>query len=141
MPDKLTNDELLKLAGDVLAIESRAVDALRDRLNDDFIAACELCLQTPGRIVVSGMGKSGHVSNKIAATLASTGTPAFFMHPAEASHGDLGMITSQDLLLAISYSGETAEPTARRRGSACAAGQRRGQSGRKSQRVVCDHAA
>ncbi|MCO4810654.1 MAG: KpsF/GutQ family sugar-phosphate isomerase [Gammaproteobacteria bacterium] len=64
---------------------------------------------TPGRIVVTGMGKSGHVSNKIAATLASTGTPAFFMHPAEASHGDLGMITSQDLLLAISYSGETAE--------------------------------
>ena len=109
MPDKPTNDELLKLAGDVLAIEARAVDALRARLNDDFIAACELCLQTTGRIVVSGMGKSGHVSNKIAATLASTGTPAFFMHPAEASHGDLGMITSQDLLLAISYSGETAE--------------------------------
>ena len=66
-------------------------------------------METPGRIVVTGMGKSGHVSNKIAATLASTGTPAFFMHPAEASHGDLGMITSQDLLLAISYSGETAE--------------------------------
>jgi len=66
-------------------------------------------MDTPGRIVVTGMGKSGHVSNKIAATLASTGTPAFFMHPAEASHGDLGMITSQDLLLAISYSGETAE--------------------------------
>lgn len=109
MPDKLTNDELLELAGEVLTIESRAVDALRGRLNDDFIAACKLCLQTPGRIVVSGMGKSGHVSNKIAATLASTGTPAFFMHPAEASHGDLGMITSQDLLLAISYSGETAE--------------------------------
>ena len=109
MPDKLTNDELLKLAGEVLTIESRAVDALRGRLNDDFIAACKLCLQTSGRVVVSGMGKSGHVSNKIAATLASTGTPAFFMHPAEASHGDLGMITSQDLLLAISYSGETAE--------------------------------
>jgi len=109
LPDKLTNDELLELAGEVLTIESRAVDALRGRLNDDFIAACKLCLQTPGRIVVSGMGKSGHVSNKIAATLASTGTPAFFMHPAEASHGDLGMITSQDLLLAISYSGETAE--------------------------------
>ena len=109
MPDKLTNDELLKLAGEVLTIEARAVDALRGRLNDDFIAACKLCLQTPGRIVVSGMGKSGHVSNKIAATLASTGTPAFFMHPAEASHGDLGMITSQDLLLAISYSGETTE--------------------------------
>ncbi len=109
MPDKLTNDELLKLAGEVLTIESRAVDALRGRLNDDFIAACKLCLQTSGRVVVSGMGKSGHVSNKIAATLASTGTPAFFMHPAEASHGDLGMITGQDLLLAISYSGETAE--------------------------------
>jgi arabinose-5-phosphate isomerase len=109
LPDKLTNDELLKLAGEVLTIESRAVDALRGRLNDDFIAACKLCLQTSGRVVVSGMGKSGHVSNKIAATLASTGTPAFFMHPAEASHGDLGMITGQDLLLAISYSGETAE--------------------------------
>ena len=109
MPDKLTNDDLLKLAGKVLAIESRAVDALRGRLNEDFIAACEICLRTPGRIVVSGMGKSGHVSNKIAATLTSTGTPAFFMHPAEASHGDLGMITSQDLLLAISYSGETTE--------------------------------
>lgn len=109
MPGKLTNDELLALASDVLAIEARAVDALRERLNEDFVAACELCLQTTGRIVVSGMGKSGHVSNKIAATLASTGTPAFFMHPAEASHGDLGMITSQDLLLAISYSGETKE--------------------------------
>jgi len=109
LPDKLTNEQLLKLASDVLAIESRAVDALRDRLGDEFIAACELCLNTPGRIVVTGMGKSGHVSNKIAATLASTGTPAFFMHPAEASHGDLGMITSQDLLLAISYSGETNE--------------------------------
>ena len=109
MPDKPTNDELLKLASEVLAIESRAVDALRDRLGDEFIAACELCLETSGRIVVSGMGKSGHVGNKIAATLSSTGTPAFFMHPAEASHGDLGMITSQDLLLAISYSGETME--------------------------------
>ena len=109
MPDKLTNDELIELASQVLAIESRAVDALRGRLGDEFIAACELCLATPGRVVVTGMGKSGHVSNKIAATLASTGTPAFFMHPAEASHGDLGMITGQDLLLAISYSGETAE--------------------------------
>jgi len=109
LPGKLTKDELLSLAGDVLAIESRAIDAMRARLNDDFAAACELCLATTGRVVVSGMGKSGHISNKIAATLASTGTPAFFMHPAEASHGDLGMITSQDLLLAISYSGETAE--------------------------------
>jgi arabinose-5-phosphate isomerase len=109
LPDTLTNDELLALAANVLDIEARAVDALKARLNDDFVAACDLCMETPGRVVVTGMGKSGHVSNKIAATLASTGTPAFFMHPAEASHGDLGMITSQDLLIAISYSGETAE--------------------------------
>ena len=109
MPDTPTNDELLSLAADVLDIEARAVDALKSRLDETFIAACELCMDTPGRVVVTGMGKSGHVSNKIAATLASTGTPAFFMHPAEASHGDLGMITSQDLLLAISYSGETEE--------------------------------
>ena len=109
MPDTLTNDELLALAANVLDIEARAVDALKARLNNDFVAACDLCMETPGRVVVTGMGKSGHVSNKIAATLASTGTPAFFMHPAEASHGDLGMITSQDLLIAISYSGETAE--------------------------------
>ncbi len=109
MPDTLTKDELLALAANVLDIEARAVDALKTRLDDSFVAACELCMATPGRVVVTGMGKSGHVSNKIAATLASTGTPAFFMHPAEASHGDLGMITSQDLLLAISYSGETAE--------------------------------
>jgi arabinose-5-phosphate isomerase len=109
LPDTLTKDELLALAANVLDIEARAVDALKARLDDSFVAACELCMATPGRVVVTGMGKSGHVSNKIAATLASTGTPAFFMHPAEASHGDLGMITSQDLLLAISYSGETAE--------------------------------
>jgi arabinose-5-phosphate isomerase len=107
--DTLTNDELLALAGEVLDIESRAVADLKARLGDAFVAACDLCLDTPGRVVVTGMGKSGHISNKIAATLASTGTPAFFMHPAEASHGDLGMITEQDLLLAISYSGETEE--------------------------------
>ncbi|MBT8088436.1 MAG: KpsF/GutQ family sugar-phosphate isomerase [Gammaproteobacteria bacterium] len=105
----MTKDELLALAGEVLDIESRAVSSLKARLNDDFVAACELCMQTEGRVVVTGMGKSGHISNKIAATLASTGTPAFFMHPAEASHGDLGMITPQDLLLAVSLSGETAE--------------------------------
>ena len=109
MANKLTKDELLALAADVLDIESRAIASLKARLNDDFVAACEVCMQTPGRVVVTGMGKSGHVSNKIAATLASTGTPAFFMHPAEASHGDLGMITSQDLLLAVSLSGETRE--------------------------------
>ncbi len=109
MADELTNEQLKALARNVLDIESRAVSRLGERLGDDFAAACRLCLDTPGRVVVTGMGKSGHISGKIAATLASTGTPAFFMHPAEASHGDLGMITNQDLLLAISYSGETDE--------------------------------
>ena len=109
MPDTLTNEELLALAAEVLEIEARAVENLKTRLDSEFVAACQLCMETPGRVVVTGMGKSGHVSNKIAATLASTGTPAFFMHPAEASHGDLGMITKHDLLLAISYSGETEE--------------------------------
>ncbi|MEM7433305.1 MAG: KpsF/GutQ family sugar-phosphate isomerase [Pseudomonadota bacterium] len=109
MADDLTTDELLALAVEVLEIESRAIDSVRDRLDDDFATACRLCLDIPGRVVVTGMGKSGHISGKIAATLASTGTPAFFMHPAEASHGDLGMITEHDVLLAISYSGETAE--------------------------------
>lgn len=109
MPENLTDDELLALAREVLEIESRAVDQLRSQLDGEFAAACRLCIETPGRVVVTGMGKSGHISGKIAATLASTGTPAFFMHPAEASHGDLGMITDQDLLLAVSYSGETEE--------------------------------
>ncbi len=109
MPDTLTDKQLLELATEVLEIEARAVDHLKTRLGDDFVAACELCMAVQGRVVVTGMGKSGHVSNKIAATLASTGTPAFFMHPAEASHGDVGMITKHDLLLAVSYSGETAE--------------------------------
>lgn len=109
MSQNPTTEELLVLAREVLEIESRAIDTLRFRLNDDFGAACQLCMETPGRVVVTGMGKSGHISGKIAATLASTGTPAFFMHPAEASHGDLGMITGQDLLLAVSYSGETDE--------------------------------
>lgn len=109
MAESLTKDEILALAANVIDIEARAVDTLKTRLNADFAAACQLCIDTPGRVVVTGMGKSGHVSNKIAATLASTGTPAFFMHPAEASHGDLGMITSHDTLLAVSYSGETDE--------------------------------
>lgn len=121
-PTSFDSDEILTLARDVLDIESRAVLALKSRLGSDFIAACQLCLETPGRVVVTGMGKSGHVSNKIAATLASTGTPAFFMHPAEASHGDLGMLTRDDTLLAVSYSGETAEvitilPVAKRLGA------------------------
>jgi arabinose-5-phosphate isomerase len=109
LPQNLTSDELLALAGKVLDIESRAVDSLRSRLDETFVTACNLCMEAPGRVIVTGMGKSGHIGNKIAATLASTGTPAFFVHPAEASHGDLGMITSQDLVLAVSYSGETDE--------------------------------
>ena len=109
MPPELTSDELLALAREVLQIESRAVESLCSRLDQDFVAACQLCLDTPGRIVVTGMGKSGHIGNKIAATLASTGSPSFFVHPAEASHGDLGMITTHDVLLAVSYSGETDE--------------------------------
>jgi arabinose-5-phosphate isomerase len=109
LPLNLKSDELLALAAEVLEIESRAVDALRARLDDTFEAACKLCLETAGRVIVIGMGKSGHVGNKIAATLASTGTPAFFVHPAEASHGDLGMITANDVVLAVSYSGETEE--------------------------------
>jgi arabinose-5-phosphate isomerase len=115
-------EDILALASEVLDIEARAVHSLRDRLDDKFLAACQLCLDTPGRIVVAGMGKSGHISSKIAATLASTGTPSFFVHPGEASHGDLGMITDQDVLLAISYSGETDEiltilPLVRRMGA------------------------
>ena len=109
MQTKLTAEELLTLAGRVLDIESQAVLQLKQRLDGSFTTACKLCLDTTGRIVVTGMGKSGHIAGKIAATLASTGTPAFFMHPADASHGDLGMITGQDLLLAVSYSGETQE--------------------------------
>jgi len=106
---KLTAEQQLALAERVLAIESRAVSQLADRLGQSFSDACALCLQTHGRVVVTGMGKSGHIARKISATLASTGTPSFYMHPAEASHGDLGMITAHDLLLAVSNSGETQE--------------------------------
>jgi arabinose-5-phosphate isomerase len=93
----------------VLATEAAAVAALEHRLDESFARACDLLLGCKGRIVVSGMGKSGHVGNKIAATLASTGSPSFFVHPAEAIHGDLGMITAGDVVLALSNSGETAE--------------------------------
>ena len=101
----------LALARDVLAIEARAIDALAARLSDAFVAAVTLLLQCNGRVVVSGIGKSGHVARKLAATLASTGTPAFFVHPAEASHGDLGMITADDIFVMLSNSGETDELT------------------------------
>ena len=93
----------------VIQVEQTALDNLKPHINADFRRACELMLACRGRVVVTGMGKSGHIGNKIAATLASTGTPAFFVHPGEASHGDLGMITPQDVVIAISNSGETAE--------------------------------
>jgi arabinose-5-phosphate isomerase len=93
----------------VLALESEALQSLSASLNGDFIKALDILSAASGRVVVSGMGKSGHVGHKIAATLASTGTPAVFVHPAEASHGDLGMITDKDAVLALSNSGETAE--------------------------------
>ncbi|MCZ6560206.1 MAG: KpsF/GutQ family sugar-phosphate isomerase [Gammaproteobacteria bacterium] len=97
------------LARAVLITEAQAVTALADRIDDLFSTACQLCMDCRGRIVVTGMGKSGHIGSKIAATLASTGSPAFFVHSGEASHGDLGMITGEDLVLAVSNSGETKE--------------------------------
>lgn len=100
---------VLKTAREVLAVEATAVSDLAPRLGAAFVRAVQLCTACRGRIVVTGMGKSGHVGSKIAATLASTGSPAFFVHSGEASHGDLGMITGHDLVLAISNSGETAE--------------------------------
>ncbi|GGK07945.1 KpsF/GutQ family sugar-phosphate isomerase [Pseudomonas matsuisoli] len=92
-----------------IRLELEAVDALLKRIDDGFVRACELIMARSGRVVVLGMGKSGHIGNKIAATLASTGTPAFFVHPAEASHGDMGMITADDVVIALSNSGNTAE--------------------------------
>jgi arabinose-5-phosphate isomerase len=99
----------LALAREVLEIEADAVRGLASRLGADFLEAHRLILATRGRVVVTGMGKSGHIGGKIASTLASTGTPAFFMHPGEASHGDLGMITAEDVVVALSNSGETEE--------------------------------
>ena len=92
-----------------IEIEGRALTSLIPRLDHGFAQDCEICLQCKGRVIVTGMGKSGHIAGKIAATLASTGTPSFFMHAAEASHGDIGMITREDVLLALSNSGETDE--------------------------------
>src|SRR5699024_9686246 len=114
----MTNDthpvmpDLRASAARTLRLESQAIAALVERLDDHFERACHLVLSCHGRVIVTGMGKSGHIAGKIAATLASTGTPAFFVHPGEASHGDLGMITRGDVVLALSNSGETAEVTA-----------------------------
>ncbi|EPO0095023.1 KpsF/GutQ family sugar-phosphate isomerase [Campylobacter upsaliensis] len=101
--------ETLKIAKEVFEIEAEAIRNLSENLDHNFSKAIELILNIKGRCIISGMGKSGHIGAKIAATLASTGTPSFFMHPGEALHGDLGMITSEDVLIAISNSGETEE--------------------------------
>jgi len=101
--------QLIKLGQAVINTETQAVADLLPRIDKNFARACNFMLNCKGRIVVTGMGKSGHIGNKIAATLASTGSPAFFVHPGEASHGDLGMITAQDVVLAMSNSGETGE--------------------------------
>ncbi len=123
MSSTINHNELLRIGLNVVRIESEAVAALAERIDANFVAACRMMHGCAGRIVVTGMGKSGHIGGKIAATLASTGTPAFFVHPGEASHGDLGMITHQDVVLALSNSGESAEiltilPVIKRMGAA-----------------------
>ena len=105
----MDSDALKKLARAVISTEATAVSNLNSRIDESFVAACQMIIDCRGRIVVLGMGKSGHIAGKIAATLASTGTPAFFVHPGEASHGDLGMITGDDVVLLLSNSGETDE--------------------------------
>jgi arabinose-5-phosphate isomerase len=105
----LTDDALIQLGRQALEVEIDGLRAQVPRLGAEFARACRICLDCRGRIVVTGMGKSGHIGGKIAATLASTGTPAFFVHPGEASHGDIGMITRDDAVLALSNSGETDE--------------------------------
>jgi len=106
---KINGDRALALARTVLEIEADAVRGLSAQLDDNFTGAVEFLLRCKGRVVVSGIGKSGHIARKFAATLASTGTPGFFVHPAEASHGDLGMVTADDVFIALSNSGETSE--------------------------------
>lgn len=108
-PTEAESKKLLDLGLAVIQTEAEAISALSHRINSDFSKACHFMLNCTGRIVVIGMGKSGHIGSKIAATLASTGSPAFFVHPGEASHGDLGMITNTDVVLALSNSGETGE--------------------------------
>lgn len=105
----MSASDFIQLARAVIDNEARAIDAMQQRLDDEFNKACEYMLGCKGRIIVIGMGKSGHIGGKIASTLASTGTPAFFVHPGEAAHGDFGMITTEDVILAISNSGETDE--------------------------------
>lgn len=103
--------DFIQSAQRTIELEQQAVGELKQRLSADFTLACQIILTGKGRVVVTGMGKSGHIGNKIAATLASTGTPAFFVHPGEASHGDMGMIQPEDIVIALSNSGETHEVT------------------------------
>ena len=105
----MTKKTAVEIAQNVLDMEMSALKIMRDELNGDFTKAVEMILNVKGRVIISGMGKSGHVGQKIAATMASTGTPSFFVHPSEASHGDLGMLTKEDLLITISNSGESRE--------------------------------
>jgi arabinose-5-phosphate isomerase len=109
MNSDYTDEGLVELGRQALSVEIDGLRAQLPRLGTDFARACRICLNCRGRIVVTGMGKSGHIGGKIAATLASTGTPSFFVHPGEASHGDVGMITRDDAVLALSNSGETTE--------------------------------
>src|SRR5678816_3890525 len=122
MPATLTEFDSAASGRRVIAIESQGLEAVANRLDGAFTEACRLMLGCKGRVVCTGMGKSGHVARKIAATLASTGTPSFYVHPGEAAHGDLGMITDADVVLALSYSGESDEillllPVLRRQGN------------------------
>lgn len=109
MNDKISSDKLKTLGKAVIETEQSALASLIDCIDDKFVAACNVILNCNGRVIVIGMGKSGHIGNKIAATLASTGTPSFFVHPGEASHGDSGMITTKDVVMVLSNSGETDE--------------------------------
>lgn len=109
MTQQIDPQRILELGRAVLETEATAITHLKQRLDENFVTACHHMLHCEGRIVVTGMGKSGHIGAKIAATLASTGSPSFFVHPGEASHGDLGMITARDVVIALSNSGETGE--------------------------------
>lgn len=111
MTSNQTNFDFIASARRTITMECAAVNAMEQNLDQQFALACQAILQCRGRVVVTGMGKSGHIGNKLAATLASTGTPAFFVHPGEASHGDMGMITADDVVIALSNSGETSEVT------------------------------
>ena len=105
----MKNFDYITVAKKVLEIESKALIKQIDQIDQAFVDACELCLECSGKLIVMGLGKSGHIADKIAATLSSTGTPSYFIHPSEAIHGDIGMIDEKDIVLIFSYSGETEE--------------------------------